>query len=203
MRRKVWMSVAVAILLVPAARAQNAPQPAKPITAGSVLAALGGGSVDALAGSLRGFLIRAMPTPLYEDVSHWGLQKPVSEVRWRGKGLHVHAEKGEVPKNDGRWWKVRVTGDRLPDTLVFDLRDAAQPEPGRMTFTAFISFDTHVEFDRQVWHTGIALDLATITSTSLMCYVFFLCCERPFIRARVSGSASSPAAPALDAVTAA
>jgi hypothetical protein len=23
-----------------------------------------------------------------------------------------------------------------------------------MTFTAFISFDTHVEFDRQVWHSG-------------------------------------------------
>jgi hypothetical protein len=146
--------LALAILIVPAARAQNAPPPAKPISAGSVLAALGGGSLDALAGSLRGFLIKAMPTPLYEDLSHWNLQKPVSEVRWRGKGLGVHAEKVEVLKNDGRWWKVRVTGDRLADTLVFDLRDPAQPEPGRMTFTAFISFDTHVEFDRQVWRSG-------------------------------------------------
>jgi hypothetical protein len=153
-RHSAWMSVAVAILMIPVARGQNAPSPAKAITAGNVLAALGGGSVDALAGTLRGFLIKAMPTPLYEDLSHWGAQKPVSEVRWRGKGLHVHAEKVEVLKNDGRWWKVRVTGDRLADTLVFDLRDPVQPEPGRMTFTAFISFDTNVEFDRQVWHSG-------------------------------------------------
>jgi hypothetical protein len=31
---------------------------------------------------------------------------------------------------------------------------AQQAELGRMTFTAFISFDTHIDFDRQIWHTG-------------------------------------------------
>lgn len=130
------------------------PTPAKTLDAGNILATLGGGSVDALAGSLRGFLVKAMPAPLYEDTRHWGLQKSVSEIKWRGQGIHVHPEKINVMKNDGRWWKVRVTADRLPDTLVFDLRDAHLVEPGRMTFTAFISFDTHAEYDRQTWRLG-------------------------------------------------
>ncbi|HZV05194.1 MAG TPA: hypothetical protein VE999_08945 [Gemmataceae bacterium] len=128
--------------------------PVKVLDAGNVLAALGGGSIDALAGSLRGVLVKSMPSPLYEDLRHWGLQKPVPEIKWRGKGVHVHPERIEVMKNDGRWWKVRVTADRLPDTLVFDLRDARVLEPGRMTFTAFVSFDTHVEYDKQTWHGG-------------------------------------------------
>jgi hypothetical protein len=144
----------LAVLIAPAARGQQAPSPIKTIDAGNVLAVLGGGSVDALAGALRGFVIKALPTPLYEDTRHWTLQKPVREVKWRGKGVHVHAEKIDVMKNDGRWWKVAVMADRLPDTLVFDLRDARPIEPGRMTFTAFISFDTHVHYERQNWHSG-------------------------------------------------
>ncbi|HEY7329610.1 MAG TPA: hypothetical protein VH592_18370 [Gemmataceae bacterium] len=130
------------------------PAPGKPLDAGNILATLGGGSVDALAGALRGFLVKALPSPLYEDTRHWGLQKSVSEVKWRGKGIHVHPEKIEVMKNDGRWWKVCVTADRLADTLVLDLRDAQIIESGRMTFTTFVSFDTNIEFDRQVWHVG-------------------------------------------------
>lgn len=144
----------VTLSSVTAAHGQQEPSPAKAIGAGNVLSALGGGSVDALAGSLRGFLLKAMPSPLYEDMRHWGSQKPVREVKWRGKGVHVHPETIEVMKNDGRWWKVRVTADRLPDTLVFDLRDARQIEAGRMTFTAFLSFDTHVDYDKQTWHAG-------------------------------------------------
>ncbi len=146
--------VLILVLTAKVSHAQDTPSAPGALRAGNVLAALGGGSVDALAGSLRGFVIKAMPTPLFEDTRNWNLQKPVTEIKWRGKGLQAHPEKVEVMKNDGRWWKVRVTADRLPDTLVFDLRDAKQVEPGRMTFTAFISFDTHVEFDRQVWHSG-------------------------------------------------
>ncbi len=149
-----WMAAGLVLLVPLTAHAQGVSSSPKPLNAGNVLAALGGGSVDALAGTLRGFVIKALPTPLYEDTRHWGLQKPVREVKWRGKGLHVHPETVDVPKNDGRWWKVRVTAERLADTLVFDLREVRQPEPGRMTFTAFISFDTHVDFDRQVWRSG-------------------------------------------------
>src|SRR5271166_7037863 len=72
------------------------PPPVKALDAGNVLAALGGGSIDALAGSLRGVLVKSMPSPLYEDTRHWGGQKPVPEIKWRGKGVHVHPEKIEV-----------------------------------------------------------------------------------------------------------
>jgi hypothetical protein len=153
-RRGYPVAVFTLLCLLSDALGQAPAPPARSIKGSDVLAALGGGSVDALAGSLRGFVVKAMPVPLYEDVRHWGLQKPVSQVKWRGKGLHVHAERVEVMKNDGRWWKVCVTAERLADTLVLDLRDVQQTEPGRMTFTTFISFDTHVDYDRQTWHTG-------------------------------------------------
>jgi hypothetical protein len=154
MKRWHGETMAVLLLVASVAHGQEAPSPAKSIASGNVLAALGGGSVDALAGTLRGFLVKSLPNPVYEDTKHWGLQKPVREVRWRGKGLHVRREEVDVLKNDGRWWKVRVIGERLADTLVLDLRDARQIEPGRMTFTAFISFDTHIDFDRQTWRSG-------------------------------------------------
>lgn len=153
-QRREGMMVVLAFFFASAVHAQTAPS-AKVVSPGSVLAALGGGSTDALAGTLRGFIVKALPTPLYEDARHWGLQKPVRQIHWRGKGFHVHPEKVQVMKNDGRWWKVRVTAERLADTLVFDLRDVRQPEQGRLTFIAFISFDAHIDFDRQNWHNGI------------------------------------------------
>jgi hypothetical protein len=153
-RRIGGIAVVCTVLSASAAPSQAPAKPAKPIGVSNVLAVLGGGSVDALAGALRGFVIKSLPAPVYEDLHHWGLQKPVPEIKWRGKGIHVHPEKRVVLKNDGRWWKVRVTADRLPDTLVFDLRDARPLEPGRMTFTTFVSFDTHVEYERQTWHDG-------------------------------------------------
>ncbi len=153
LRRPTLLSCLLCVVCVLVVNA-DPPAPIKSLDAGNILATLGGGSVDALAGSLRGFLIKALPSPLYEDTRNWGLQKSVSEIKWRGQGVHVHPEKINVMKNDGRWWKVRVTADRLPDTLIFDLRDAHIVEPGRMTFTAFVSFDTHAEYDKQTWHTG-------------------------------------------------
>jgi hypothetical protein len=157
MNRSGWVGVGVLVLWACRAPAQEAPAAGKALSPGNVLAALGGGSVDALAGSLRGVLLKAMPTPLYEDASHWGGQRPVREVHWRGKGLHAHPEPVDVPRNDGRWWRVRVTADRPADTLVLDLREVRQPEAGRMTFTAFLSLDAHVEFERQTWRAGTRL----------------------------------------------
>jgi hypothetical protein len=116
-----------------------------------------GGPADALAGNLRGLLLQFLPDPLYEDVSHWGTQKPVAEVRWRGKALGGHPEKVMVPKNDGHWWKVRVTLRQPAETLVFAVRNVQHPGQGRMTFTAFVMFDADVDYDRQRWDEGLKL----------------------------------------------
>jgi hypothetical protein len=139
------------------ARGTDPPVPGKGLTPGAALGLLDGSSPAALAGNLRAYLLQALPAPLFEDQRHWGVQKAVREVKWRGKGLRVHPEVEEVPENDGRWWKVRVSAANPADSLVLDLRDVDRPGPGRLTFTAFVSLDANVEFDRQTWHEGARL----------------------------------------------
>jgi hypothetical protein len=110
----------------------------------------------ALAGSLRGLLVESLPTPLYEDTSHWGKQKLVAgRTRWRGKGVHVHPEVEQVLKNDGRWWKIRVTASRPASTLALEIREVQKPEPGRVLFAALLATDADVEFERQTWKQGV------------------------------------------------
>jgi hypothetical protein len=110
----------------------------------------------ALAGTLRELLLESLPSPLYEDTSHWGKQKLVAgRTRWRGKGANVHPEVEQVLKNDGRWWKIRVTASRPASTLSLDIRDVQRPEPGRMLFTAVLATDADVELERQTWKQGV------------------------------------------------
>ncbi len=151
MKRCSALTVAVGLWICATGRGDP---PLKGITPGSALGLLGSNTPGALSGNLRAFLLKAMPDPLYEDLRHWDLQKPVREVHWRGQGLNVYREVREVPKNDGHWWKVRVTAPNLADTLVVDLRDVQQPEPGRLTFTTFLSLDAHVDYDWQNWRNG-------------------------------------------------
>jgi hypothetical protein len=113
-------------------------------------------SAQSLAASLRGLLVEAVPSPLFEDESHWGGQKTVTTgVKWRGKGLQVHPEPQYAAKNHGRWWKVRVTADHLADRLTLEVRDLDRSEPGKLSFTACLAFDVRVDYDRQIWDEGM------------------------------------------------
>jgi hypothetical protein len=137
-----------AALLIFAAATASAGEPGRikgldPIKA---LSALSDNSTDALAGMLRHVLIESLPSPPYEDDRHWGGLKE----------FHTLGGKTRL-KNDGDWWKVKVTADNLPDTLILDLRDVRQPEPGRVLFTTFLSFDTDVDYDKQEWKRGLRL----------------------------------------------
>jgi hypothetical protein len=143
----------LAFLLALVGRA-DPPAPSKGLTPGAAMKLLGSNSSAALAGNLRAVLLDSLPTPLFEDNRHWGMQKSVRRVEWRGKGLHVHPEPVERMENDGRWWMVKVTAPNPRDALVVDLRDFQQPAEGRMTFTAFFALDTDVEYDRQRWREG-------------------------------------------------
>ena len=112
----------------------------------------------ALSANLRGVLLDALPDPLTEDDSHWGGQRLVAHgVEWHGHGLHFHPDVTKTPRNDGRWWKVKATADHLPDTLVLDVRDVRQPQPGQTQFTAFLSFDARVDYDQQNWDRGLRI----------------------------------------------
>src|SRR5262245_12312289 len=137
MKRNLWIAWAAAWLL-----SLSQPVRAQPAKKIDPLTALAGGSEAALAGKLRGALLTALPDPLFEDTRHWGQQK--------------QGPRGKV-RNDGRWWKLRVTGRDLRDTLVVDLRNLRQPGQGKTTFTAYLSFDATVVLDRQTWKWGARL----------------------------------------------
>ena len=99
------------------------------------------GSADALAGSLRGYLIHAAPDPLYESSPGWGRT--------------VRGPLGV--KKQGDWRKVRVTAPNLADNLVVDLRNVQSAEPGRITFTVFLAFDARVDYRHEKWEAGVRL----------------------------------------------
>lgn len=152
MRRQLSAMVLACLLAVSAAG-----QALRRVTPGKVLGLLDGGSPAALAGNLRAFVLDGLPTPLFEDARHWGMQKPVRHLKWRGKGLHVHPTIEERPENDGQWWKVKVTATNPRDSLVLDLRDVVKPEDGRLLFTVFVAFDADAQLDRQHWIEGTRL----------------------------------------------
>jgi hypothetical protein len=154
--RSLAISLIGLTLATPASRA-NPRAPVKRPDASTLLPLLAGGSVDALAGSLRGGLVRLLPDPLYETSPGWGHTTEVSHVQWKGQGLNVHPEHVKVARNDGKWRHIRVSAVNPADTLVLDIRDLQQPEPGRLTFTTFLSCDARVEYDRQNWDKGIRL----------------------------------------------
>jgi hypothetical protein len=116
------------------------------------------GSADALAGSLRGCLIHAVPDPLYESNRDWGRTARVARgIKWTGKDLPLKPEIIKGEKNQGDWRKVRVTAPNLPDNLIVDLRNVRPAEPGHMTFTVFLAFDARVEYRHQKWEAGVRL----------------------------------------------
>jgi hypothetical protein len=112
-----------------------------------LIPALAGGSPDALAGAIRGYLVKNLPDPIYESWHDWGRQ----QKNLRGK-----------MKNDGRWKHIKVNIVTPADTLVFDIRDLKNPEPGRVTFTVVLSFDARGEYEVQVWELGLRLRSSSI-----------------------------------------
>jgi hypothetical protein len=141
MRRLVLLLAVVVV----AGTGRAAPPPAKKgkLDPAEALGALTGGqSTDALAGNLRAFLLAHFPQPLLEDSKHWNLQK-----------------KGPLGKmhNHGRWWKVRLEGRSVRDTLIVDLRDVRQVDNGRTLFALYVSFDAGVLLERQNWRMGVRL----------------------------------------------
>jgi hypothetical protein len=127
-------------------------------TAESALGLASTKNIDALAGTLRGLLVKHAPQTLYEASPGWGETTRVANgVKWTGKHLPIHPHLMYTEKNDGVWRRFRVTAEDLADTLVFDLRNVRNIEPGKMTFDAFLSFDARVHYEKQDWDAGIRL----------------------------------------------
>jgi hypothetical protein len=146
-RAGVWVLLIAATLRTAAAATPPAPvNPAK---------VLGGTDPAEVSDSIRAILLGFLPTPLYEDHKHWGGQKEVTRgVNRVGEGPDLHPEPQKTLKNDGLWWRVKVTAPDLEKSLVFEIRDVQTPEPGKMTFAAFVAFNTGIEYERQRWDNG-------------------------------------------------
>jgi hypothetical protein len=118
---------------------------------------LSGSAKDELSGNLRGLLLQNLPTPLYEKENNWGHQSSVRRRRLAGRFGDVHIEIMHEPRNDGVWKRLRAEAVSPAETLVFDLRDVVNPEPGKLTFQVFVALDTHVEYTHQRWESGLKL----------------------------------------------
>src|SRR4051812_29800661 len=94
---------------------------------------LPGSTQDELAGDLRGLLLKNLPNPLYETSRDWGRQTEARRLPIRGKMRGSDGDLVREPRNDGLWQKLRVDAVNPNETLVFDLRNVVNPEPGRLT----------------------------------------------------------------------
>src|SRR5262249_23235615 len=140
MIKQKWLTYLAAFTLaLPASGwAAGSPLPLK-LPPPNPAAILSQASTDALAGTLRGYLVGNVPPVLYEGNRGWGKTKPVVRgIKWTGKDLPLHPHLQYADKNDGDWRKIRIIAPKLADTLVFDVRSLKSPEPGRMTFDVFV-----------------------------------------------------------------
>lgn len=112
-------------------------------------------SPDALAKSMRGFIVKGLPAVLYEDRKNWGNQKLVTRgVEWKGDGKVVpKRQKGH--KNHGVWRHVIVTPVAPDATLDLQIRDVTQVTPERRTFVTALAINLRVEAEQQNWRAGI------------------------------------------------
>jgi hypothetical protein len=157
MRRRWWLGVAVAGLALVAGGPAQAGADDEAPAAGPKLPAMSEREAHSLAGTFRALLVEHAPHVLYETWPGWGRTDRVARgLKWTGK----HPLRPDVTykdKNDGTWRHLRATADNLADTLVFDIRHVRNPQPGRMTFDVFVSFDAHVEYEQQNWDSGTRL----------------------------------------------
>jgi hypothetical protein len=140
----------VAVLVACTGALAQAPNP---------LSILGGGSsTDALAGSLRGYLIEHMPPVLLDEKYGWGETKLVARgLEWKADSTPWWPSVQKSYKNHGVWRHVVVTTGNLRETMVFDLSKVKKPKNGRMTFEAFLALNLRVVHDQQNWRAGLKL----------------------------------------------
>jgi hypothetical protein len=153
-RHWVWLAGTVLALAAPVAARAGDDEP----DAGPPLPAMTDREAHALAGTFRALLVEHAPHVLYEAAPGWGQTARVAHgLKWTGKHVPLRPEVTYGEKNDGKWRRIRVTADNLADTLIFDIRRVRNPQPGRMTFEVFISFDAHVDYEQQDWDAGVRL----------------------------------------------
>lgn len=149
--------LAMSSLVMSATLASAAPQALPPRPGAGAPTVPGTGSPEALAANLRTLLLQNIPDPLYEASPNWGHTTRGRKLKFKGQGLRVHPAAVTVDKNDGTWRKIRFTALNPAHNLTLEVRNVQRPDEGRMLFDAYVSFDARVEFQQQIWESGIRL----------------------------------------------
>lgn len=163
MAKRIWPGLVVLLALAGSDAWGQTPKKFQAPPLGDLLPLLDAKSPQALAGVLRGAVLKLMPDPLFESERNWGHQREVAnQLKWKREGILLKPKIYKALQNDGDWKKVRLTGDNLQDTLVLDIRNLQTPQPDRLTFDVFLSLDARVDYDHQVWDAGTRLYSSTI-----------------------------------------
>jgi hypothetical protein len=149
--------VALACLLLAVApglaSAQPKPRPRPDLT--DLLPLLDAKSPEALAGVLRGAMLKYLPDPIYEASPGWGEKRTVNALHFKHTGSVPRPTMEKAQRNHGVWRKIRLSARDLPNTLILDVRNVQFPDPSRMTFEVFLSFDAYADFEQQNWERGV------------------------------------------------
>lgn len=136
----------------------GAAPPSKSEPGTALLQGLAADSTRGVAEALRGQILVHLPDPLFEGSHNWGhTVQAVNGVKWKGKGVHVHAEKMKAPKNHGTWRKVELHAVNPNTSLRVDVREIRVLEAGRVAFRVFLSLDARAAVDQENWQSGVRL----------------------------------------------
>jgi len=104
--------------------------------------------------AMRPLIVEAMPAVLYEKKDNWGNQRE-SFARLVFRGIKPVVEK--TPKNDGYWKALKVVPQELNRSFHFKITDVKEVSAEKQTFKAKFGFQAGIEFDHQVWESGVRL----------------------------------------------
>jgi hypothetical protein len=114
----------------------------------------GAPSLAELGELLKPHLVAMVPPVLYERSRNWGKTSNVpNAIHWHGLRPEIH----KTPRNDGTWQKVRILPRDLPQSLELRLLDLRRVDKERQAFRVYLSFAATVEFEQQVWESGVRL----------------------------------------------
>ena len=138
-----WLS-GLFLILLQGPQGQVAPtRPAPPPTPKAYVASAK--ELQDLSLRLRALILENVPVPLHESSPGWG---QTTAVLKRGQW---------ETKNHGKWRKVLVTANDLPQTLQFEVRRLQKPTPKNSTFDLYMAFDTRVQIHSETWRKGLRL----------------------------------------------
>jgi hypothetical protein len=128
--------------------------PAPPPVARAAAPADDPAETERLADTLRILLLKYLPDPIVQSSHGWGNQR---EYTVGGRVRDGRGEPVLEKKNDGTWRRITVRAPNPAQSLAVGVMDLANPEPGRVTFTAHIGVDVDIRFEQQVWKKGVRL----------------------------------------------